>query len=175
MSNLARTMFLTVLLGAPALGCASGLEFSGNLIATPVCSVVPESELVEVDFKSVINQEIYANGRTRGRPIDLRVKNCELESANRSLKILFIGNESPNQSGLLVVESANNIGLVIGIESKDGTALPLNQAHDIETLISGSNMISFNSFLQADSETLAHRTLGLGVFHAAITFKLIYE
>ncbi|MNH30008.1 hypothetical protein D3C79_902750 [compost metagenome] len=66
-------------------------------------------------------------------------------------------------------------GLLVGLETTGGTALPLHKSHRMGELASGDNLISFNAYLQGEPETIANRSLGLGDFEASMTFALSYE
>ncbi|WP_342622213.1 fimbrial protein [Pseudomonas alkylphenolica] len=159
----------------PALQAAEdNLYFSGTLVNEP-CVLAEEDELIKLDFKSVIDKDLYLNGRTKGRPIALRLKNCDLEVGKRMLSITFSGNESSEPAGLLVLQSTTVQGLLVGLETTAGTALPLNKSHRMGELASGDNLISFNAYLQGEPEALANRSLGLGDFEASMTFALSYE
>jgi len=159
----------------PALQAAEdNLYFSGTLVNEP-CVLAEEDELIKLDFKSVIDKDLYLNGRTKGRPIELRLKNCDLDVGKRMVSITFSGNESSEPPGLLVLQSATVQGLLVGLETTGGTALPLHKSHRMGELTSGDNLIRFNAYLQGEPETIANRSLGLGDFEASMTFALSYE
>ncbi|AIL61835.1 fimbrial protein [Pseudomonas alkylphenolica] len=159
----------------PALQAAEdNLYFSGTLVNEP-CVLAEENELIKLDFKSVIDNDLYLNGRTKGRPIELRLKNCDLDVGKRIVSITFSGNESSEPPGLLVLQSATVQGLLVGLETTAGTALPLNKSHRMGELSSGDNLLNFNAYLQGEPEALANRSLGLGDFEASMTFALSYE
>ncbi|MND71502.1 Fimbrial adapter PapK precursor [compost metagenome] len=159
----------------PALQAAEdNLYFSGTLVNEP-CVLAEEDELIKLDFKSVIDKDLYLNGRTKGRPIELRLKNCDLDVGKRMVSITFSGNESSEPPGLLVLQSTTVQGLLVGLETTGGTALPLHKSHRMGELASGDNLISFNAYLQGEPETIANRSLGLGDFEASMTFALSYE
>jgi len=150
------------------------LYFSGTLVNEP-CVLAEEDELIKLDFKSVIDKDLYLNGRTKGRPIELRLKNCDLDVGKRMVSITFRGNESSEPPGLLVLQSATVHGLLVGLETTGGVAMPLNKTHSMGELSSGNNVISFKAYLRGEPEVLANRTLGLGDFEGALTFALSYE
>ena len=159
----------------PALQAAEdNLYFSGTLVNEP-CVLAEEDELIKLDFKSVIDKDLYLNGRTKGRPIELRLKNCDLDVGKRMVSITFSGNESSDPPGRLVLQSTTVQGLLVGLETTGGTALPLHKSHRMGELASGDNLISFNAYLQGEPETIANRSLGLGDFEASMTFALSYE
>ena len=166
---------ITASLWWPAVQAAEeNLYFSGTLVNEP-CVLDERDGLIEFDFKSVIDKELYLNGRTQGRPIELRLKNCDLNVGKRMVSITFRGNESSELPGLLVLQRATEQDLAVGLETKAGTALPLNKTHVMAELTDGYNALSFNAYLQGTPKALANRTLGLGDFGASLTFALSYE
>lgn len=83
-----------VSLWLPAIQAAEdNLYFSGTLVNEP-CMLAEGDKLIEMDFKSVIDKDLYLNGRTKGRPIELHLQNCELDVGKRMVSITFSGNES---------------------------------------------------------------------------------
>ncbi|MNH11091.1 Fimbrial adapter PapK precursor [compost metagenome] len=168
--------WVTASLWLPAVQAEDNLYFSGTLVNEP-CVLAEEDELIKLDFKSVIDKDLYLNGRTKGRPIELRLKNCDLDVGKRMVSITFSGNESSEPPGLLVLQSTTVQvqGLMVGLETTAGTAMPLNKTHRMGELSSGDNVVSFKAYLQGEPEVLANRTLGLGDFKGSLTFALSYE
>lgn len=168
--------WVTASLWLPAVQAEDNLYFSGTLVNEP-CVLVAEDELFNLNFKTVINKDLYLNGRTLGRPIDLRLTNCDLDVGKRMVSITLSadGNESIEPPGLLILESATVQGLMVGLETTAGTAMPLNKTHRMGELSSGDNVVSFKAYLQGEPEVLANRTLGLGDFKGSLTFALSYE
>ncbi|RBL66954.1 type 1 fimbrial protein, partial [Pseudomonas sp. MWU13-2625] len=159
----------------PAIQAAEdNLYFSGTLVNEP-CVLAEGDKLIEMDFQSVIDQDLYLNGRTKGRPIELHLQNCDLDVGKRTVSITFSGNESSKLPGFLVVRSATVQGLLVGLETMAGVPLPLNKTHRMGELTHAENLLSFNAFLQGEPKVLANRTLGQGDFEASLTFALSYE
>ncbi|KGI92546.1 hypothetical protein MD26_14955 [Pseudomonas sp. H2] len=168
-------MWLSASLWVSAVQAAEdNLYFSGTLVNEP-CVLDERDELIKLDFKSVVNKDLYLNGRTKGRPIVLRLNNCDLDVGKRMVNITFSGNESSEPPGLLLLQSTTVQGLMVGLETAGGTALPLNKNHPMGELTSGYNALNFNAYLKGAPEVLANRTLGLGDFEASMTFELSYE
>ncbi|MDC7817933.1 fimbrial protein [Pseudomonas sp. BLCC-B112] len=164
-----------VSLWLPAIQAAEdNLYFSGTLVNEP-CVLAEGDKLIEMDFKSVIDKDLYLNGRTKGRPIELHLQNCELDVGKRMVSITFSGNESSASPGFLMLRSTTVQGLLVGLETMGGVPLPLNKTHRMGELIRGENLISFNAYLQGEPNVLANRTLGQGDFEASLTFALSYE
>lgn len=175
--NINLGLWFIVSLWLPAAAAEEdNLYFSGSLVNEP-CVLAAEDEQIELDFKSVINKDLYLNGRTRGQPITLRLQNCQLGTGKSAVNITFSGNgaESIDPPGLLVLQSADVQGLLVGLETVDGKPLVLNKTHDMGTFIKGSNEINFNAYLQGETAALADKAIGVGSFYATLNFMLGYE
>lgn len=157
-----------------AMAEEDNLYFSGSLVNEP-CVLAAEDAQVELDFKSVVNKELYLNGRTLGRPITLRLQNCQLGTGKSKVSIMFSGPESVDPPGLLVLQSADVTGVLVGLETTDGKALVLNKIHDMGGLVKGDNSISFNAYLKGEPQALVDRSIGVGVFSAILRFVVDYE
>ncbi|WP_442108153.1 fimbrial protein [Pseudomonas sp. NUPR-001] len=173
--TLTLSALITAGLWLPAAQAAEdNLYFSGTLVNEP-CVLDERDQSIKLDFERVINKELYLNGRTKGRPIEVRLNNCDLDVGKHMVSITFSGNESSEPPGLLVLQSATVQGLMVGLETASGTALPLNKSHALGEMTSGYNVLNFNAYLQGNAEVLANRTLGEGEFDASLTFALSYE
>ena len=157
-----------------ATAVEDNLYFSGTLVNEP-CVLAAEDEVVELDFKSVINKDLYLNGRTGGRPITLRLQNCQLGIGNDIVHITFNGTESIDLPGLLVLQNTDVHGVLVGLETIDGRPLPLNKTHDMGKIKKGDNSINFNVYLQGEPQALADKSIGLGWFYASLNFALSYD
>ncbi|MCO7580389.1 MULTISPECIES: fimbrial protein [Pseudomonas chlororaphis group] len=150
------------------------LYFFGTLVNEP-CMLAEEDRLIERDFESVIDKDLYLNGRTKGRAVELHLQNCDLNVGKRMISITFSGHESSELPGFLVLRSSTVQGLLVGLETMGGVPLPLNKTHRMSELTSGDNLLSFNTYLKGEPKVLANRTLGQGEFEASLTFALSYE
>lgn len=168
-------LWLIVSLWLPAAAAEEdNLYFSGSLVNEP-CVLAAEDEQVELDFKSVINKDLYLNGRTRGQPIILHLQNCLLGTGKSTVNITFSGNASIDPPGLLVVQGADVQGLLVGLETTSGAPLLLNKTHGMGELVKGENLISFNAYLQGEPTALADKSIGLGGFNTSLKFLISYE
>ncbi|UVM58464.1 type 1 fimbrial protein [Pseudomonas sp. B21-012] len=146
---------------------------SGVLVNEP-CTLAVEDGLIELDFLSVSDKDLYLNSRTRGNPLVLHLQNCDPTIASH-VSIIFSGVESANLPGLLKLEDGKSRGLAIGLESQQSNPLLLNKIHHMADLAEGNNEVYFKAFLQAEPDTLIDRAIGLGSFFGSLTFTLIYE
>lgn len=168
-------LWIAVSLWLPAVVAEEdNLYFSGSLVNEP-CVLAVEDAQVELDFMSVVDKDLYLNGRTLGRPISLRLQNCQLGVGKDRINITFSGPESTEPPGLLVLQSTDVHGVLVGLESTAGKLLPLSKTHDMGELVTGNNVISFNAYLQGEPQALADRSIGLGSFSAALNFAVTYE
>ncbi|MNJ26497.1 fimbrial protein [Pseudomonas sp. JV241A] len=167
--------WVVVSLWLPAVQATpDNLYFSGTLVNEP-CVLAENDKQILLDFSTVIDKELYLYGRTKGFPIDLHLMNCDPDVGKRMVSITFNGNESNEPTGLLVLQGATVQGLLVGLETKSGTALPLNKTHRMGELAKGDNLLSFNAYLQGEPKALTDHALGLGDFEASLTFSLSYE
>jgi len=150
------------------------LYFAGTLVDEP-CTLSPADESKELDFQGVIDKELYLNGRSRGRPIVLRLLNCDSEMGKTGVSLTFSGEQSGPLPGLLALRGGGAEGVAIGLETQAGQSLPLNQVHTMGAFGSGDNLLSFMAYLQGEPDALKNRTLGLGSIEASLTFALSYD
>jgi len=163
---------------APATGAqpaGDNMTFSGRLVAE-ACTLSPESEKVRLNFLSVPDSALYVNGRTPGRPITLRLLNCDISQGNNSLSIHFEGPESLKQPGFLALDSDGIAGVAIGLETPQGNRLPLKTKNAIGQVTAGTNNIEFMAYLQGEKEALESHQIGRGeIKNATLTFTLTYD
>ncbi|MBP5107437.1 fimbrial protein [Pseudomonas protegens] len=157
-----------------ATAVEDNLYFSGALVNEP-CVLAAEDAVVELDFKNIINKDLYLNGRTRGSPITLRLQNCQLGTGKSQVSITFSGNASLDPPGLLVVQSSDVQGLLVGLETINGVPLLLGDTHGMGELVKGENRMIFNAYLQGETKALADKSIGLGWFYASMEFTISYE
>lgn len=157
-----------------AAAVEDNLYFSGTLVNEP-CVLAAEDEVVELDFKSVINKDLYLSGRTSGRPITLRLQNCQLGTGKGQVNISFSGIASLDPPGLLVAQGPDVQGLLVGLETIDGVPLLLGDTHSMGKLVKGENRVRFNAYLQGVPKALADKSIGLGWFNASLEFTISYE
>jgi len=171
----------TAFLAAMAAGAASAqsagpnnMSFSGRLVAEP-CTLDPADTMRELNFRSVATSEIYAKGRSAGRPITLHLQNCDISEGRTRVKVTLTGNPSTPLPGHLNLNAGGAAGVAIGLETSHGIALPLNQANAIGTLTSGGTDIVINAFLRGEPAALANRTIQHGDINATVTFAFSYD
>lgn len=154
---------------------AETVEFDGTLVED-ACEVYPGDESIELDFGTVVDKYLYLNTKTHSQPFTIRLINCDLV-LGREVKVTFSGNENMALSGLLAIDTGSQAsGIAIGLETDNGTALPINTGNYTQNLYSGNgNNLNFKAYVQGEPLALQMKTIGRGEFLATATFELNYE
>lgn len=153
---------------------ADNVLFHGALVAEP-CVIPPGEESIQLDFGTVIDKYLYLNQRTRGQQFILHLAECDLGLGN-TVRVRFSGNENPNLTGLLALSGSSQAsGIGIGMETREGKSLPINQTGQKYPLAMGDNMLIFQAYVQGEPEAIAKETIVRGPFSAVATFSLEYE
>lgn len=150
------------------------MYFSGQLVAEP-CMLAPQDGLRELDFNAVVDKDLYLHGRSSGRPITLRLLNCDITEGRTQISVTFGGSPSAALPGLVQLDGGGASGLAIGLETLQGGALPLDTKNPLGVITTGTNDIAFMAYLQAEPDAQADRTIGLGPIKASVTFTLNYD
>ncbi|WP_237657376.1 fimbrial protein [Serratia fonticola] len=153
---------------------AENMRLHGALVAEP-CVIPPGEETVVLDFDTVIDKYLYLNTRTLGKRFDIHLADCDL-NLGKTVRVTFNGMESNALPGLLALSGASQAsGIAIGMETPEGTLLPLNQAGKVQVLNNGSTILTAQAYVQGEPEALKNRTIARGPFSAMATFSLEYE
>lgn len=149
----------------------NNLNITGNLVAEPC--IIDTDQPLEVDFKTVILKSLYSQGRSPTVPFSIELKECDT-SLGKSVNLTFMGVESHALPGLITAEGTGAQGIAIGMEQRDGTALPFNKMTPAYALQDGTNTIVLNAFVQAEPEAITDQMLAPGDFTATATFEVDY-
>lgn len=153
---------------------SDNLRFSGQLVAQP-CIIDEGNESRELNFDTVIEKFLYIHGRSNSRSFSLLLSECDL-SVGKTVRISFDGVRSLALPNLLAVtEGGETSGIAIGLETSDGSPLPLGKETSDYQLKAGSNEIFFKAYVQAEPEAINNKNIVLGPFKAVATFYLEYE
>lgn len=165
---------ITSLLVFSSMAQAYNVRLHGALVAEP-CIIAPGDESVRMDFDPVYANYLYINKRMPSQKFNIRLTGCDLNLA-KMVKIIFSGAEDPKLKGLLAVNSGSMAsGIAIGLENQTGQPLPLNKTGQIYLLVSGSNVLMFQAYVQGEPEAIAKRTISGGPFSAVATFSIEYQ
>jgi type 1 fimbria pilin len=164
---------LALLLSQP-LPAAENMRFYGALVAEP-CVIPPGDETIVLDFDTVIGKYLYLNTRTPGQAFALHLAQCDL-SLGKTVKVTFNGTENSALPGMLALDGSSQAsGIAIGMETPAGQPLPVNKAGQAQALVSGSNTLTIQAYVQGEPDALANKAIARGPFSATATFSLEYE
>lgn len=175
----ANMLMLTLAAGSSAYAVednsgADNLRFSGQLVAQP-CIIDQADDSRNLNFDSVIEKSLYMDGRSYSRPFSLLLSECDI-SIGKNVRISFNGNKSLALPNLLAVtEGGKTSGIAVGLETADGSALPLGKKTSDYQLKEGRNEIFFKAYIQAEPDAIAKKNIVLGPFTAVATFYLEYD
>lgn len=155
--------------GGGIVNGAPNVRLYGALVAEP-CTVV--SEIVEVDFGTIVDKYLYKNTRTLGQPFIIELGDCDLSLGN-VVKVTFKGSENLALDGLLAVEKSN-MGIAIGIETPSGKSVKLNQQSDLLSLQSTTALLEFKAYVQGEPLAITEQRIARGFFSATSIFQLDY-
>lgn len=164
---------LCSLLLVPSAQAVDRITFSGTLIEKQPCTLLPADKNIEVELGTVADKYLYLNTRTPGKSFYLYLTGCDISLA-QEVKVTFKGDESI--PGFLMPDAGSQAsGIVIGIETESGTALPLNRQSNAQEIVNGNNVITLRAYIQGEPAAITSRTISLGMFTATATFELAYE
>ncbi|MCC4106644.1 fimbrial protein [Serratia ureilytica] len=157
-----------------AAAAAENIRLYGALVAEP-CTLRPGDEDVRLDFGTVVDKYLYANGRTPAKAFSLTLQDCDL-SLGKTVKVTFSGTKSLELPELLALDGASQAsGIALGLETADGKPVALNKPSQGFTLAKGSTRLALQVYVQGEPTALAKKSIGLGAFSAVATFGLAYE
>lgn len=150
------------------------LRFSGQLVAQP-CIIAPGNESVGIDLNSFIGKSFYLQARSGSQSFSVILSECDL-SVGKTVRVSFKGNESLALPGLLALDAGSKAsGIAIGLETANGTPLPLGKETAEYPLKQGENRIDFKAYVQGEPDAITNKSITPGPFTATVTFYLNYE
>lgn len=170
-----------ILLAALALVFSTGVpaaednvHFSGALVAEP-CTL-PDADMdIKLDFGTVIEKYLYQYQRTQSQPFSIHLLECD-PSIMSTVSVIFQGTADEELTDMLALDvSSAAKGLAIGLELEDGTPLAINKASPYTQLTHGTNILTFNAYVQVQPTVLTNKKLTAGNFNANSTFVLSYQ
>ncbi|HGL4620259.1 TPA: fimbrial protein [Citrobacter koseri] len=157
-----------------AINEQDNVHFSGTLVADP-CVIPPGEEEIVLDFGSVINKDLYVNGRTVGQPFSLHLTECD-PAISETVFVRFLGTESSVLPGRLALDPGSTAsGVAIGLESEDGVIIDLGEATAATAIQAGDMHLKYMAYVEAEPDAIAGTAIMMGVFSATATFSLEYE
>lgn len=156
---------------------SSDVDFEGTLVAEPcVVATGGDGDNVVVDFGTIAQKTFYSTygRRTWLQSFHILLTECDL-SLGKEVKIAFIGAEDGEQPGLLAVTSNTGVSHVaIGLQTASGNDLDINKQTNAYTLNTGNTQLNFKVYVQASTEGVKNKSVGMGAFEAVSTFELEY-
>ena len=149
------------------------IRFHGSLIKR-TCQLDTGSEDFDVSLGSIVDRYLYANERTAGKVLEIRLKNCNT-STKKGVRATFSGKESDDLPGLLALSGGQASGAAIGLETADGSAILFNQVGSLQALTGGDNVLTLKAYVKGEPKALSSRSLVVGDFSVTATFTLQYE
>ena len=156
---------------ATAAGMENNLVLDGSLVSEP-CTLDPNTTELAVDFKNIVDKDLYSHTRTVGQDFEIDLVDCD-PSLGQSVAITFKGQENSSLKGLLeTTDGAKGIG--IGIETADGNVVAVNKT-ELTYAIAGKKVpLYFKGFVQGEPDAITNRQIVLGPFSTMATFELSY-
>lgn len=158
--------------GAPA--AEDNVHFSGALVSEP-CTLPDADTDIKLDFGTVIEKYLYQYQRIKSQAFSIHLKDCDPTIMN-SVSVTFEGTSDTELTTMLAPDASSTAkGIAIGIELLDGTPLAINEDSPNIVLANGTNVLTFNAFVQAKPTYLANKSLAAGEFTATVNFLLSYQ
>lgn len=169
---LSPALLLAILTMSGAQAATDNLRFDGTLVADP-CELDPQTTAIPLDFDTVIDKYLYRNTRTHGKPVTIRLLDCDL-SLGKTVSVTFSGTESLALPGLLALQKGAAGGVAIGLELPDGTPLPFNKATPLMALTAGTTTLTVLGYVQGEPAAIKDHKIVTGDFTVVATFALDY-
>ena len=150
---------------------ANNVHFTGNLLAGSCSPVIVGTAMEEIIFPPAEAADLQASGQSARVPVTLKLANCE--SSLQNVKVTFSGTEDPLlAAGFLALASGSRAsGVGIGIETSNGTAVPVNSTAGVTFPLTAPNTtLNFNAWLQVEPGV----TIVPGEFSASMTATFEY-
>lgn len=164
---------LFIFFNVPKVHAVDNLQFRGNLVQG-ACSIRPGDEDIELTLRRMTTKFLYLYTRSEGQPFRLHLENCDT-SIGDSVRITFSGIENLELPGLLAVDVGSQAsGIGVGIETLQGSPLPLEVASDEQALVAGDNVIELQAYVRGEPQAIQNRSIVAGAFSASSTFTLEY-
>ncbi|EOL8965366.1 fimbrial protein [Cronobacter dublinensis] len=169
-------LLVTLLLAfsAGAAAAEDNVHFSGTLVSEP-CTLPDADTDIKLAFGTVIEKYLYQYHRIKSQAFSIHLKDCDPTIMN-SVSVTFEGTSDTELTTMLAPDvSSTAKGIAIGIELLDGTPVTINESSANIILANGTNVLTFNAFVQAKPTYLANKSLMAGDFTATVNFLLSYQ
>ncbi|CAG9435985.1 TPA: fimbrial protein [Providencia alcalifaciens] len=160
------------------------ISFKGDLIDYP-CKIDTGSDNQIIQFLDYPLVNFHINpGKTPPKKFSIRLRDCDTNSAWKTVKIRFAGNKESQMNErsdyfLSVSGSGNEGKLAVGLLDADGkTPLKLDQVNNNlngPPLTDGGMSLDYFAFVQATPEAILNKDVQPGAYESQATFELVYE
>lgn len=157
---------------AHADAISNNVEITGNLVTEP-CSLDVNSQLIPISYGNIVAKYFYRTPRMPGLEFSIKLIDCDI-SLGTQATVTFIGAESDALPGFLIPDDGDTHGIAFGIETMDGTFVPVNQDSPIFSLSDGTNELKLKGFIQAEQDAIDKQTILTGPFTSTATFEITY-
>ncbi|MNV66207.1 Fimbria A protein precursor [compost metagenome] len=175
---------LALLLATITLGAASSasfaakddgeITFKGSIIEAP-CSIASDSANQTVQMDKVTSSVLKNGGKSTPKAFQIRLTECDLTDAKKTVTATFKGQTSIPQPDLLAFTTGVASGASLAIADARGNLIKANTASLATKLISSDNVLQFQAYLQGDMDGQTGATIVPGEFTTSATFALTYQ
>lgn len=162
---------------SPVRALDNNLSVTGTLVTEP-CALDVDQNTLTVDFGTVIKKGLYGEP-TRPQPLTVTLTGCDL-SLGASVSLVFTGTESSGLPGYLAATGDGGAGVAIGLETLDGTAIPVNAVSPVYDLAANLQadgatvLLPLQAFVQAEPDAIRDHSLVSGDFSATAVIAATY-
>ena len=171
-SVMSRLAVILITCGVSVVFAADNLKMDGTLVAEP-CSLSSSTTDFSVDFKNIIDKDLYARNRTESHRFTIDLVDCD-PTLGKSVNISFQGAESSALPGLLAIDSGEAKGIAIGIETEEGKPVKINSSEQSFNISGNTLHLVFQGYVEGEPDALANHQIVLGNFSSNATFELTY-
>ncbi|EFA5471479.1 TPA: type 1 fimbrial protein [Escherichia coli] len=156
--------------GANAANQGSGtVNFKGEIIDAP-CGIAPESADQTIDFGQISKAHLNAKGTSVKKDVNIKLVNCELGAAQKTVQVTFKGNTVDGAKKML---GAANTGAGIVMVGQDGQDVVFGTATAPVSVANGNNTLHYQAWVTAVDANAPAVTEG--AFTAVTDFTLAYQ
>ncbi|KAE9728768.1 fimbrial protein [Escherichia coli] len=158
--------------GVNAAGNGQGqVNFKGTIISSP-CGIASESANQTIDFGQISSASLNAGNHSKAQDVEIKLVNCELNGAQKSVNISFSGSAKDNANTELGTTGDTKAVIKMSTAGGDFVVFDGNTSAGKYNLKEGDNTMRYSAWVQkANGET----TVQEGEFSAVANFNLSYQ
>jgi P pilus assembly protein, pilin FimA len=149
------------------------VNFKGTVINAP-CGIAPESADQTIDFGQISKTHLTNNGVSQHKNVDIKLVNCDLEGAQKTVTITFSGSNLATGEASDELGTSGGTGTAIKMSTPTGEFVKFDgkTAAGKYNLKNGDNTMRYSAWVQKAS---GEETVTEGDFAAVANFNLAYE